>query len=70
MSELSKQLEVGEVSVRKGLETWIDHGIIGETEPNVFAALEESGNAEGETARPAGRNINGEKVEDPPLLPL
>lgn len=56
LSDLSKRLEVSEVSVRKGLETWIDHGIVCETEPNVFITVEEAGSGSGDAGRPVARN--------------
>ncbi|EJC98136.1 uncharacterized protein FOMMEDRAFT_162489 [Fomitiporia mediterranea MF3/22] len=42
VDELSNKLHVESVAVRKGLDTWVDHVVLSETDTNVFVLLEEA----------------------------
>ncbi|KAI5119040.1 hypothetical protein M0805_005906 [Coniferiporia weirii] len=52
VDELSKELNVDAIEARKALETWVDHGVLSETEPNVFILMEEAGTAAPPPNRP------------------
>ena len=52
VEEICKELDVDSSSVRKGLETWIDHGVMCETQNNAFFLLEEAGDAQTASNRP------------------
>ncbi|EJC98132.1 Cullin [Fomitiporia mediterranea MF3/22] len=55
VDELSNELHVESAAVRKGLDTWVDHGVLSETDTNVFVLLEEAGSI------PLGSNRGGSR---------
>ncbi|KAH8114497.1 Cullin [Phellopilus nigrolimitatus] len=53
IDELRKELDVDGAAIRKALETWTDHGVLAETEPDFFVLLEQADSAVPAPSRPA-----------------